>query len=44
MKNRNEMTLYAKDHIPKLIPDSGFVKPGEQYVQLRYFPKKTEGF
>lgn len=30
--------------IPKLILDSGFVKPGEQYVQLRYFLKESERF
>lgn len=30
--------------VQKVMMDSGFVKPGEQYVQLRYMPEKAKTF
>lgn len=30
--------------VQKIMMDSGFVKPGEQYVQLRYMPEKAQKF
>lgn len=30
--------------VQKVMLDSGFVKPGEQYVQLRYQKKEAKGF
>ncbi|WP_455591633.1 DUF4891 domain-containing protein [Bacteroides sp.] len=30
--------------VHKVMMDSGFVKPGEQYVQLRYMPEKAKKF
>ena len=30
--------------VQKVMIDSGFVKPGEQYVQLRYMPEKAKKF
>lgn len=30
--------------VQKIMLDSGFVQPGEQYVQLRYMPEKAKKF
>lgn len=48
-KQPGNVQRYIKYHleifrVQKIMMDSGFVHPGEQYVQLRYMPEKAKKF